>query len=319
MDKLPQVDNDRVLLGTGDDAGVYLLRPDLALVQTVDFFPPIVNDPEAFGRIAAANSLSDIYAMGAQPLTALNIVAFPEKGPPGLEVLGEILAGGYRTTAAAGVVILGGHTIDDKEPKYGLTVTGVAHPDELFTNAGARPGDLLVLTKPIGTGILATALKGEMEPAGTEQVIIDTCAFLNDTAAEVAKQVKAHAVTDVTGFGLLLHTLDLLKASRVGGEIWLDEIPVLPGVRECMELGLIPAGTYANRAYAYDRLKVDDVSDDQVLLANDAQTSGGLLMAVAPERAAEAVVLLQEKGTPAAAIVGRITGDAPTLRLRPGR
>ena len=320
MEKLPQVTDEHVLVGQGDDAGVYLLRENLALVQTVDFFTPIVNDPFAYGLIAVANALSDVYAMGAKPITALNIVAFPEKGPPGLEVLGQILAGGYHKADEAGVVILGGHTVDDKEPKYGLAVTGVAHPDDLFSNAGARPGDFLVLTKPIGTGILATALKGEMEPPGTEALLVKTCGQLNADAAQVARLVEAHAVTDVTGFGLALHALDLLKAGEVGGELWFDQIPLLAGVIECLDMGLIPAGTYANRSYANDHLAVDGgVSEDQLLLINDAQTSGGLLMALAPERVDEAVAMLREKGTGTAAVIGQVTRDAVTLRIRPGR
>jgi selenium donor protein len=314
------VKNDRVLRAQGDDAGVYLVRDDLALVQTVDFFTPIVNDSEAFGAIAAANSLSDIYALGATPITALNIAAFPEKGEPGLEVLSQILAGGYRKTAEAGVAIIGGHTVDDKEPKYGLAVTGVAHPNDLFCSDGARPGDVLVLTKPLGTGILATALKGEMEPDGTEALLIRVCSALNDSAARVARQVAAGAVTDVTGFGLLLHLRDLLKASQAGAELWFDALPILPGVDECLGMGLIPAGTYANRDYVLPHVDVDaEVTDDQVLLAGDAQTSGGLLFTVAADRAEEAVAALVEAGTFAAAIIGRITENAGRIRLRPGR
>ena len=317
---MPRTNDPRVLLGHGDDAGVYLLADDLALVQTVDFFTPIVNDPVGFGMIAAANSLSDIYAMGATPRTALNIVAFPEKGPPGMGVLSQILEGGYRKAAEAGLAIIGGHTVDDKEPKYGLAITGTAHPDELFTNAGARPGDLLILTKPIGTGILATALKAEMEPPGTEQLLIDVCSFLNDKAATVARAVGARAVTDVTGFGLVLHLFNLLKAGGVGGRLWLDRIPLLPGVTACLGMGLIPAGTYANRSHALSRMDIDDaVDDDQVLLANDAQTSGGLLLAAPPERADEAVARLLEAGVPTAAIIGCVTDGPATVRLQPGR
>lgn len=311
----------RVLQGHGDDAGVYLLRPDLALVQTVDFFTPIVNDPTAFGMIAAANSLSDVYAMGAKPLTALNIVAFPQKGEPGLEVLAQILAGGYRKAAEAGVAIVGGHTVDDKEPKYGLAVTGVAHPDELFADRTA-PGDLLILTKPLGTGILATALKAELGPADVEQVLIDNCARLNDRAAEVARRFAARGVTDVTGFGLVLHALNLAKAGGVGCELWIDALPLLPGVLECMDLGLIPGGTYANRRHAFtgDRLRIaESVTDAQVLLANDAQTSGGLLMALAPEKATDALAELAARGVPGAAIIGRVTADVGRCLLKPGR
>lgn len=320
LEKLPRPTDARVLLGLGDDAGVYLLRDDLALVQTVDFFTPIVNEPRAFGAIAAANSLSDIYAMGATPLTGLNIVAFPQKGPPGMEVLSQILAGGYDKAAEAGLQIIGGHTVDDREPKYGLAVTGLIDPRELLAKKGARPGDLVLLTKPIGTGILATALKAEMDPPGTEPLLIETCSFLNDKAAAVARRVAAHAVTDVTGFGLVVHFHELLGASGLGGELWLDQVPVLPGVAACLEMGLIPAGTYANRDYAYQWMQIDAaISDDLLLLANDAQTSGGLLMAVAPERAEEARLALREAGVASPAIVGRILDRPGPLLLKPGR
>jgi len=317
---LPRVANERVLAGHGDDAGVYLLRDDLALVQTVDFFTPVVNDPTAFGMIAAANSLSDIYAIGATPLTALNVVGFPEKGPLPLSMLADILAGGYAKAAEAGVAIIGGHTVDDKEPKYGLAVTGVIHPDDILSKHGARAGDLLVLTKAIGTGLLATALKAEMEPAGSEQVLIDSCSFLNDKAARAARRVGVHASTDVTGFGLLLHTLEILKNSGVGGEVWFDEIPLLPGVAECLAMGLIPGGTYANRDFANAWVRADAaLGDDQLLLANDAQTSGGLLLAVAADKADDLLAALADEGVPVRAVVGRLTDERNVLRLRPGR
>lgn len=320
LESLPKAQDPRVLIGQGDDAGVYLVRDDLALVQTVDFFTPIVDDPYAFGLIAAANSLSDIYAMGATPLTALNIACFPDKGPLDMSVLSQILKGGYAKAEEAGVSIIGGHTVDDKEPKYGLAVTGVVDPQAIFSKAGARPGDLLILTKAIGTGILATALKGEMEPEGTEQVLIDNCAFLNDKAAAAAREVGAHAITDVTGFGLVLHTLEVLEHSGVGAEVWWGEIPTLPGVMECIEMGLIPAGTYANRDFAGERLQVDAaISDEQVLLANDAQTSGGLLMAVAPEKADSLAAALAKKGVPVRAVIGRVTEETGVVRLRPER
>jgi len=318
---LPPATDARVLQGHGDDAGVYLLRPDLALVQTVDFFTPIVNDPEAFGMIAAANSLSDVYAMGARPLTALNIVAFPQRGEPGMDVLAQILAGGYRKAAEAGVAIIGGHTVDDKEPKYGLAVTGVAHPDELFADRAA-PGDVLILTKPLGTGILATALKAELGPANTERVLIDTCSRLNDRAAAVARRFETGGVTDITGFGLVLHALNLARASAVGCELWCDALPLLPGVIDCLEMGLVPGGTYANRTYALtdERLLVDaGVTEEQELLANDAQTSGGLLFAVAAEKAPEVLAALTAHDVPGAAAVGRLTADAGRCRLKPGR
>ncbi len=319
LDRLPQPRDARVLVAHGGDAGVYLLRDDLALVQTVDFFTPIVNDPYAFGRIAAANSLSDIYAMGATPLTALNVVGFPQRGTLEIDVLADILRGGYAQAEAAGVAIIGGHTVDDKEPKYGLAVTGVARPDDLWTKRGARPGDQLVLTKALGTGLLATALKAEMAPADTEQVLIDSCARLNDAAARAARRVGVHAATDVTGFGLALHLLEILEASGVGGEIWSERLPLLPGVRECLAQGMVPGGTHANRDHALPHLDVDRaLSNDDLLLANDAQTSGGLLFAVAPEKAADLLAALADEGVPVRALIGRVTEQSGRLAMRPG-
>jgi len=319
LDKLPRPRDPRVLVAHGGDAGVYLLRDDLALVQTVDFFTPIVNDPDAFGRIAAANSLSDIYAMGATPLTALNVAAFPQRGPLDISVLAAILLGGYAKAEEAGVAIIGGHTIDDREPKYGLAVTGVVHPRDLWIKRGARPGDRLVLTKALGTGVLATALKAEMAPPDTEQVLIETCSRLNDRAARAARRVGVHAVTDVTGFGLALHALEILEQSGVGGELWIDRLPVLPGARECLALGLVPGGTHANRDFASPRLRADAaLTSDEILLANDAQTSGGLLFAVASEKTEDLLAALVDEGVPVRAVVGRVTEESGVLRLQPG-
>ena len=306
----------RVLLSHGDDAGVYLLSDNLALVQTVDFFTPIVDSPEGFGAIAVANALSDVYAMGARPLTALNIVGFPAKGQLPMEILGRILKGGYDKAAEAGVAILGGHTVDDPEPKYGLAVTGVAEPDQLFSLDATEAGDLLVLTKPLGTGILATALKGGLAPEGSEEMLIKICAHLNRRAADIAREVDAHGVTDVTGFGLTLHAADLAEGSKLGLELWADRLPLMAGVRECMAQGLIPGGTRANLAHATERGLVVDasVSEDDLLLANDAQTSGGLLIAVSPKSLGSLVEALTRAGEPAAAVVGRLT-TRPGLRV----
>lgn len=305
---LPKPTDPRALVAHGDDAGVYLLAPDVALVQTVDFFTPIVDDPEGFGLIAAANSLSDIWAMGATPLTALNIVGFPKAGPPELDVLGRILAGGYRKAAEAGVAILGGHTVDDREPKYGLAVTGVARPDELFRQDAARPGDVLVLTKPLGVGVLATAFKHGRAPEGTERLLIDVCGHLNRAAAEAARAHGVRAVTDVTGFGLVLHAFNLARASGVRFELSAGSLPVLPGARPAIAAGLVPGGTKSNRAHAQGTcLSVQPgVSEADTWLACDAQTSGGLLLAVAGERETALVAALKAAGTPAAAVIGRV-------------
>ena len=314
---LPKPTDPRALLAHGDDAGVYLLTPDLALVQTVDFFTPIVDDPEGFGLIAAANSISDIWAMGATPLTALNVVGFPKAGPPGLDVLARILAGGYRKAAEAGVTILGGHTVDDREPKYGLAVTGVAHPDQLFRQDAARPGDVLVLTKPLGVGVLATALKNGRAPEGTEPRLIDTCAHLNGPAARVARAHGVRAVTDVTGFGLVLHAFNLARASDVVFELDASALPVLPGAWEAIAAGLVPGGTKSNRLHALGTcLRVrGGVSEAQALLACDAQTSGGLLLVVPEPQVAGLVADLRAAGTPAAAIIGRVVAGSAAIEL----
>jgi selenide,water dikinase len=285
-------------------------------VQTVDFFTPIVDDPAGFGAIAAANALSDIYAMGATPLTALNVVGWPQKGPPGLEVLSQVLDGAYRKAGEAGLTIIGGHTVDDPEPKFGLAVTGVVDPRALLSNKGARPGDLLLLTKPLGTGVLSTALKAEMAPAGAERLLIDVCSALNGKASRAAREFGAHALTDVTGFGLALHLLNLLEAGGVGADLWFARLPFLPGVRECLAMGLVPAGTYANRDFAWARLDVEPgVSDDDLLLVNDAQTSGGLLIALPADRADAARASLAGQGV-AAAVVGEINDRPGRVRLR---
>jgi selenium donor protein len=301
-------------MGHGDDAGVYLLRDDLALVQTVDFFTPIVDDPEGFGAIAAANALSDVFAMGATPLTALNVVGFPAQGPPGLDVLIRVLQAGHAKAAEAGCAIIGGHTVDDPEPKYGLAVTGVAHPDALFRLDGARAGDALILTKPLGTGLLATGLKAGLAPPGTEARLIATCGALNDRAAQVARDLGVRAVTDVTGFGLTLHLMDILAASGLGADLEAAALPAMEGVAACLSMGLVPGGTRRNQAAAEARgsTTAPGISDDAVLLANDAQTSGGLLMAVPPERVDEARTLL---GPDHAWIIGALTSAHRHARL----
>jgi selenide,water dikinase len=297
---------------------VYLLRHDLAIVQTVDFFTPIVDDPSGFGMIAASNAFSDIYARGAVPLTALNIVAFPQNGPPGLDVLDKILEGGFKKAAEANVSIIGGHTIDDREPKYGLAVTGLAHPDELFSHSGARSGDFIVLTKPLGTGILATGIKQGRAGDETEKILIETCSFLNDRACSMAHRAQAKAVTDVTGFGLLLHLLNILEESNAGCELWMDQIPVLPDVYNFMEKGLVPGGTRRNMKFALTHdVKINaDVDENQILLINDAQTSGGLLICINPEKAGDAMKELKNAGITSAAIIGRITDHASHIEVK---
>ncbi len=273
---------------TSDDAGVYRLRDDLALVHTVDFFTPIVDDPFDFGRIAAANALSDIYAMGATPVSALNLVAFSLE-ELGEQVLMEILQGGAHVATEAGVAILGGHSIEDREPKYGMAVTGVVHPDEVITNAGAKPGDALVLTKSLGAGAVSTAIKRGLDAPLEEAVSVMTT--LNRDAASAARKANADAMTDVTGFGLLGHLREMLLASRVSAELDAEAVPAIDGVLELLgdaDERAVAGGTRRNRAYAEEFTTfAPSVSPARRWLLCDAMTSGGLLTAVAAERAHE--------------------------------
>jgi selenide,water dikinase len=313
---LPPTDDPALLVGadTLDDAAIYRLNDEVALVQTVDFFTPVVDDPYDFGRIAAANALSDVYAMGGRPLTALNIVCFPIGTLP-LEYLGRILAGGAETARLAGAAIVGGHTIDDPEPKYGLAVTGVIKPGDQSTNAAAVPGDLLVLTKPLGTGMVATAIKRGTASSGAVAAATESMATLNRDAAEVAREHGVRAVTDVTGFGLLGHLSEMCRASRVGADLWLDRLPLLPGVEDLAREGVVPGGTKRNLEYVLPFTEFEaGIEEWWRLIAADAQTSGGLLLAVAKERAAQVVKALEEKGVLAAAVIGMIREEGgPTL------
>jgi selenide,water dikinase len=286
---LPAATDARLLVGsaTGDDAAVFALREDLALVQTVDFFTPIVDDPFDFGRIAAANALSDIYAMGAEPLTALNLVAFPLQRLGG-RVLRAILEGGAAMAAAAGCEIVGGHSIDDPEPKYGLAVTGTVDPRRMLTNAGARAGDALVLTKPLGVGAIATAARHGRAGSGQVAMATTWMTTLNATAGHAALHAGASAATDVTGFGLLGHLHNLCRASGVSAVVASGALPALPGTRELLARGHgISGGSRRNRQHAESFTRFDAaVPEADRWLVCDPQTSGGLLVAVAPERAA---------------------------------
>ena len=306
LSQLPKQIHEKLLVGleTSDDAGVYQLDDHTAIVQTVDFFSPIVDDPYTFGQIAAANSLSDIYAMGGTPLTALNIVCFPicSLGP---EVLTDILRGGYDKMAEAGAVIIGGHTVDNTEPKYGLSVSGIVHPDRVWANAGAKPGDALILTKALGTGILATAIKAEMFATGVAAAI-QSMTTLNRVAAKVASDFTIHACTDITGFGLLGHTSEVAKASEVQIELFSRALPLLPEAVEAATMGLVPAGAYANREYltkvTFDSQVPENIRD----LCYDPQTSGGLLFSLPEAEAAHLVENLKNNGVHQASIIGRV-------------
>ena len=308
LSKLPPIHDPRVLVGidTSDDAGVYLLNEETALIQTLDFFTPIVDDPYLFGQIAAANSLSDVYAMGGKPLTAMNIVTFPVCRLDA-EVLLAILSGGQQKIAEAGAVMVGGHTIDDDEPKYGLSVTGTVHPSRILTNAGAQPGDALILTKAIGTGVLYTALKAELFPEGVAAAAAGM-AQLNRYAAQAMERYAVNACTDITGFGLLGHAYEMSAASGVDMEVYSGEVPLLPDAAEAANMGLIPAGAYANREYlkavSFDPAVPENIRD----LLFDPQTSGGLLISIPAGQADALLADMKESGVEYAACIGRVSG-----------
>jgi len=279
-----------------DDAGVYKLSEDLALIQTVDFFTPIVDDPYMFGQIAAANSLSDVYAMGGQPLTAMNIVCFPIKMMD-ISVLRDILRGGLDKMKEAGVTLAGGHSVEDSELKYGLSVTGIIHPSQVLTNVGAEPGDKLVLTKPLGTGIINTAIKAGMVDEGLAEKVTRSMARLNRSAAEVVQEIGARACTDVTGFGLLGHAFEMIQGTGRGIIIYASRVPLFPEAISFAEMGLVPGGSYRNRDFRIHQVDIDpDVTRYLSDIFFDPQTSGGLLVAVPAEKANKMVERLKEKG-----------------------
>lgn len=319
LSALPEVSDPRLLVGAGtfDDAGVVRLSDELALVQSVDFFTPVVDDPFDFGRIAAANALSDIYAMGAKPLTALAVCAFPVETLP-LSVLEKTLAGGLAVLREEGVLPLGGHTVKGPEFTYGLAVTGLVHPDRVLTNAGARAGDRLVLTKALGTGVMATALKRGELPEEARRAMVVSMAETNRRAAEACEGVEVHALTDVTGYGLLGHALEIAEASGVALEIFAGSLPLLPGARAAAEAGAIPAGLNANRKWVEAKVKLDGVDPITAVLLCDPQTSGGLLAAVVERDAARLLERCSDRGV-RATVVGRvIEGPGGTVVVRAG-
>jgi selenium donor protein len=302
---------------TGDDAAVYQITEDRALVATTDFFTPIVDDPYDFGRIAAANALSDIYAMGARPLFALNLVAFP-RDLLDQNILPEILRGGSEIALQAGIAIIGGHSIEDKEPKYGLCVIGEVDPRLMMRNAGAQPGDLLVLTKPIGTGVIATALKKDAAARDVIDAAVRSMTTLNRPAAEAMLRVGANAATDVTGFGLIGHLSSMLRASGVSARVRAGLVPLLQGARELVAAGHVAGGTRRNLADADGMVSWStEVSLDERLLLCDAQTSGGLLISVPGEHADRLIDALLAAPTPAAAIIGDVRAGDPRIEVIP--
>jgi selenide,water dikinase len=310
---LPIPKDPKVLVGldTSDDAGVYQLNDEVALVQTVDFFTPIVDDPFTFGQIAVANALSDVYAMGGTPLTGLNLVAFPIK-TLSHSILKEILLGGLSKMKEAGVALVGGHSIEDPEIKYGLAVTGLIHPQKILTNAKAKAGDQLVLTKAVGTGIIATALKGQLASQEAVQKMVESMVTLNRTASELMKRFGAHACTDITGFSFIGHALEMAIASRVGMVIQSDAIPIFPEAKEYAKIGLVPGGARSNRQFFSCKVEAQSVLPDILMdVLYDPQTSGGLLISLPPGEAEELVAALKKEGQVHSCIVGQVVKEPP--------
>lgn len=304
LSNIPKAFDPNLLVGYdgADDACVYKLSDELAVVQTVDFFPPMVDDPYIFGQVAAANALSDIYAMGARPTHAMNLLCYPNCLSP--DEVGQILAGGYAKVAEAGAVIAGGHSIRDNEPKYGLCVSGVLHPDHILRNTGAQAGDKLILTKPLGSGVLNTAVKGELIDPEQLAPAIKVMTTLNKEAAEIAAGFSIHACTDVTGFGLLGHAFEMVDGSGLGLRLEASRLPLIEGASDLAEMGIIPAGAYNNRDYLQNRVRIGaDVPLALADLCFDPQTSGGLLFAVASEQAEDLLDALRSR-IPEAALIG---------------
>ncbi len=308
----PNHEDPNVLVGfeTGDDAAVYRISGEVALVLTVDFFPPIVDEPFDYGAIAATNALSDVYAVGGRPISALNVAGFPRELPK--ELLAQVLAGGMDKAAEAGCSIVGGHTVDDREPKYGLAVTGVVQPGKQVTNAAAQPGDRLVLTKPIGTGVVTTAHKNDVAPPEALAAAVESMKTLNKGASEAMTDVGVSAATDITGFGLLGHLHSMMKASGTSARVNRNAVPALPGVLELIDQDVAPGGTHRNMESLDDVINWSDAltTADRLFLC-DAQTSGGLLISVPPNKTDQLLARLTENQTPCAAIIGQVTQDNP--------
>jgi selenide, water dikinase len=318
LGKLARQHDPNVLVGfdKADDAGVYKISPEQALVQTVDFFTPIVDDPYTFGQIAATNSLSDVYAMGGQPLSALAIVCFPEKGD--LDILEQILAGGLSKMMEAGCVVIGGHSVRDPEIKFGYSVTGMIHPERVWTNSGAKPGDKLILTKALGTGVISTAIKkGEAKQEWIEAAI-KSMTTLNAKAARIAAgdRFQVHAATDITGFGLIGHSREMAAGSEVSVHIESSRVEALPGALECIRAKFIPGGLNANRDFAECMVEYGEgVSEERRSLLFDPQTAGGLLLSASPEQTPELIAALRQAGVAANAIGEVLPQAKPLIRV----
>lgn len=320
LQKLGKIEHPDLLAGTNgfEDAGVFRIDSERALVQTLDFFPPIVDDPRWFGRIAAANSLSDVYAMGGTPMTAMNIVGWPRELD--IEFLGEVLAGGHEKIIEAGAVLLGGHSVMDEEIKYGLSVTGMVHPERFWRNAGAVDGDVLLLTKPLGMGPVSTAIKLQKADVGMVQRAMQQMAALNKAAADALSSFDVHAATDVTGFGLVGHSLEMAEGSGLVLDLVAAELPVLDGAIELVRGGVTSGGCSRGKEHYGPRIAIDSGVDAAVAeLVFDAETSGGLLVALPESQAAAAVERLADASAPSYAIIGRfspVRSGEPALSLR---
>lgn len=303
---LPEFADPNLLVGISgsDDAAVYKLSDELAVIQTLDFFTPVVDDPFTFGQIAAANSLSDVYAMGGEPVLALNIVCFPNC--LSLDILKDILLGGADKVKEAGALLAGGHTVQDDEPKYGLSVMGTVHPDRVVTNSGARPGDFLILTKPLGSGILNTAIKAGLVGDDTYKRVVSVMSALNKESAKAMVQAGVRGCTDITGFGLMGHACEMAQASGVTLEIRKDKIPVIDGAIEYANMGMIPAGAYSNRKYLNGKVKLENVDLPLEDVLFDPQTSGGLLISIEEDKLDNFIQALSHGDSSESCIIGRV-------------
>jgi len=313
LDSLPKWEHHDLLVGieTHDDAGVYRLRDDLAVVQTLDLITPLVDDPFTFGQIAAANSLSDVYAMGGQPVAVMNILAIDPCLD--LSIPREILRGAAEKVKEAGAVMLGGHSVEDQELKFGLSVTGIVHPDKVIRNTGARPGDSLILTKPLGTGIVSTAIKAGTAPKKSVEEAVAGMTTLNRDTARLAAELGAHAMTDITGFGLLGHALEMLRESDIDFTIFSGTVPTISGTIDLIHEGMVPGGTQRNRDHLGERVLFDNnVFEELILVLCDAQTSGGLLIALPSE---SALPFLRKSGETAASVIGEVTSGSGRIRV----
>lgn len=288
------MENENLIVGieTSDDAAVYKLNDEIAAIQTLDFFTPVVDDPYTFGQIAAANSLSDVYAMGGKPTVALNIVCFPNC--LNIEILGEILKGGADKVLEAGAVVIGGHSVEDDEPKYGLSVMGIVHPDKILKNYGAKPADVLIITKPIGTGIINTAIKGQVASEEAYNKAVKVMSTLNKYSGEIIVKYNVNACTDITGFGVMGHCYEMAESSKVTIKLNKNNIPYIEEAREYADMGLVPAGSYNNRAYLEGKYELNDVPEWMEDILFDPQTSGGLLISCSREEAEKVLLELNE-------------------------